>query len=93
MEPSLAAQLADIAIERFAASPDITADTPFAEMDFDSLVLAEMSVYLTDLFGVQVTDDDLYAAGTLARTATLLAACLGDVQDQLSTRVPGLAQP
>ena len=60
--------------DKFEAPRDTTATTPYADMDFDSLVLLELAVHLSKVYGVEVTDDEILGAATVAETAGLLTA-------------------
>ncbi|MFF5884577.1 acyl carrier protein [Streptomyces sp. SID8111] len=60
--------------DKFDAPQDITAHTPYEAMDFDSLVLLELAVHLSKEYGVEVTDDEILGAATVAETAGLLTA-------------------
>jgi acyl carrier protein len=62
-----------LAVTKGEAPEDITPDTPFEDMDFDSLILVELAVALSNTFHVEVTDDELREAGTVAAAAALLA--------------------
>ncbi|MCK2240019.1 MULTISPECIES: acyl carrier protein [unclassified Crossiella] len=60
--------ITDFDVERHQA----TTDTPYEQLDFDSLTLAEIAVKLTSTYDVEVSEDDLHAHGSPARTAALL---------------------
>ncbi|MEY9214396.1 acyl carrier protein [Thermobifida halotolerans] len=71
---ALSAEILDIVATKCDVSEEIHTDTRFEDLDLDSLVLIELSVQLTKKFGVEVTDDELFTAGSVARIAELLAA-------------------
>ncbi|MDG6106918.1 hypothetical protein Daura_28300 [Dactylosporangium aurantiacum] len=56
--------------ERTAAP--VAADTPFTDLDLDSLVLLELATQLKRDHGVNLTEDDLLVAGTPERVAALV---------------------
>ncbi|GAB2774823.1 acyl carrier protein [Streptomyces daliensis] len=58
---------------KFEAPEGSTAETPYEDMEFDSLVLLELAVHLTKEYGVEVTDDEILDAADVTRTAALLA--------------------
>ena len=71
---TLTDQLLDLITTKYAAQEDVTAETSFESLDFDSLVLVEVAVALSSRYGITVTDDELYEAGNVAGTAALLEA-------------------
>ncbi|MFH9010545.1 acyl carrier protein [Streptomyces sp. NPDC017943] len=64
----------DVVRGKFEAPQDATATTPYEDMDFDSLVLLELAVHLSQVYEVQITDDEILDASNVAETARLLAA-------------------
>ncbi len=70
---SLTDTVLELAVTKGEAPEDITPDTPFEDMDFDSLILVELAVALSSTFQVEVTDEELHEAGTVAATVALLA--------------------
>ncbi|MEV5351574.1 acyl carrier protein [Streptomyces sp. NPDC052693] len=59
---------------KFEAPQDTTATTPYEDMDFDSLVLLELAVHLSKVYGVEIGDDEILDATNVAETARLLTA-------------------
>jgi acyl carrier protein len=57
----------------FDVPADTAVDTEFQSLDLDSLVLIELSVILSNQYGVEVGGDELAAAGTAAKAAELLS--------------------
>jgi len=55
-------------------SADLGPETRFEELDFDSLVFAELAVILQQRLGVPVAESDLSAEMTLAEAAAMLGA-------------------
>ncbi|MET9545565.1 MULTISPECIES: acyl carrier protein [unclassified Streptomyces] len=68
----LSDQLLDLLAAGYEAPEGTTSDTRFDLLGFDSLVLVEVAVDLTRRYGVQVTDEELQEAGTVAGTVELL---------------------
>lgn len=64
----------DILTTKFDLPEEITSDARFEDLDLDSLVLTELSVRLTSRFGLQLTEDEIHAAGTVEGIAQLLAS-------------------
>ncbi|MEV7866830.1 acyl carrier protein [Streptomyces sp. NPDC088124] len=58
---------------KFEAPEGTTAETPYEEMEFDSLVLLELAVHLSKEYGVEITDDEILNASDITETARLLA--------------------
>ncbi|MGX1915377.1 acyl carrier protein [Streptomyces phaeochromogenes] len=58
----------------FEVPADMTADSDFAGLDLDSLVLIELAVMLTKQYGVETAEHELTTAGTAAKVAELLSA-------------------
>ncbi|SEN15560.1 acyl carrier protein [Actinacidiphila rubida] len=55
--------------------PDGTsAETGFDSLDLDSLALIELAVILTKRYGVEMTGEEVAAAGTVAKVAELVSA-------------------
>lgn len=50
----------------------ITPDTTFEDLEFDSLALVELAVSVQQEFGVEIEEDALDAKDTLARAAELI---------------------
>jgi acyl carrier protein len=61
-------------VEEYDAPETTTPDTAFEEIEFDSLVLVEVAVGLTKEYGVEVAEEELQRAGSVAATAELLLA-------------------
>jgi acyl carrier protein len=53
---------------------DVTAQSRFDDLGLDSLVLLELAALLKRDYGVELTDDDLFAAGTAEGAAALVGA-------------------
>ncbi|GAA1909001.1 acyl carrier protein [Streptomyces sodiiphilus] len=70
---TLTDRVLDIVHTKFGAPADITAATAYEEMEFDSLVLVELAVHLSELFGVDITDEEILQAGNVEETVELLA--------------------
>jgi acyl carrier protein len=51
---------------------EVTAQTRFADLGLDSLVLLELAALIKRDYGVNLTDDDLLAAGTAEKAAELV---------------------
>ncbi|MBT2481756.1 acyl carrier protein [Streptomyces sp. ISL-94] len=66
--------LLDILRTEYGVPDSTDADTGFDTLDFDSLVLLELAVDLSRRFDVEVADDELQAAGTVAAMADLLTS-------------------
>ncbi|CAL9551063.1 MULTISPECIES: acyl carrier protein [Streptomyces] len=64
----------DIVRGKFEAPQDSTATTPYEDMEFDSLVLLELAVHLSKVYGVEIGDDEILEASNVAETARLLSA-------------------
>lgn len=65
--------LCEVLREKFLVPAEAVRPTaPFASMELDSLVLVELAVSLTRRYGVQVSDWELEAAGTIENTVGLL---------------------
>ncbi|POM26375.1 acyl carrier protein [Actinomadura rubteroloni] len=52
--------------------PEINADSRFADLEIDSLVLLELSVVLERTCGVKIFEDELVEAGTVRAVMALL---------------------
>ncbi|MEU3901893.1 acyl carrier protein [Streptomyces sp. NPDC045251] len=63
----------DLLKTQFDVPADTGADTEFADLALDSLVLIELGVILAKQCGVDVTGDELATAGTAAKAAELLS--------------------
>ncbi|MEE1784152.1 acyl carrier protein [Streptomyces sp. SP17BM10] len=75
MTESTAARIVAILAENFDTEDrELSADTDFESLEFDSLVLVELAVILTREFGVEVTDEELVASTTIEGAAALVAA-------------------
>lgn len=59
--------------DKFEAPEGTTAETSYEAMEFDSLVLLELAVHLSNVFGIEVTDEDILTTGNVTETAGLLA--------------------
>lgn len=55
---------------------EVSPETTFEELDLDSLALVELTLSAQDEFGIQLADDDLHAANTLAQTVEVLESKL-----------------
>ncbi|MFG2985037.1 acyl carrier protein [Streptomyces sp. NPDC048258] len=65
--------MCEVLSEKFLVPAEEVGPTAeFAAMDLDSLVLVELAVSLTQRYGVQVSDWEIEAAGTIENTAGLL---------------------
>jgi acyl carrier protein len=62
--------LADIGVE----AERITLDTPLADLDVDSLDLAELSQIISDRFGVEIGADDVPQLTTVGDILALVGA-------------------
>ena len=71
---TLTDQLRDLIVAKYGAPKDVTAETPFELLDFDSLTLIEVAVGLSGRYQIAVTGDELQEAGTIAGTVALLQA-------------------
>lgn len=69
---TLTDQLLEMLTDRYGAPDGITAETEYESLDFDSLVLVEVAVALSNRYDITVTDDELRDAGTVAATVALL---------------------
>ncbi|MEW1569976.1 acyl carrier protein, partial [Streptomyces sp. NPDC093509] len=56
----------DIVRGKFEAPQGTTATTPYEDMDFDSLVLLELAVHLSKVYGVEIGDDEILDASDVA---------------------------
>jgi acyl carrier protein len=66
-------QLASLIASSFGIPEDqITPDTTFEDLEFDSLALVELAVVVQHEFGLKIEDDALDAGDTLARAAELI---------------------
>ncbi|MGW6703729.1 phosphopantetheine-binding protein [Streptomyces sp. NPDC054956] len=72
--PALAEAVLGIVRTKFEAPEGTTAQTAYEEMEFDSLVLLELAVHLSNVFRIDVTDDEILKTGNVEETAGLLAA-------------------
>ncbi|MFD7166870.1 acyl carrier protein [Streptomyces violascens] len=68
----LADQLLNILMAEFEAPEDATSDTRFELLGFDSLILVEFAVGLTQRYGAEVTDEELHEAATVDGVVELL---------------------
>jgi acyl carrier protein len=65
--------IATVLVEKYEIGEDrIQPSTEFDSLDLDSLVLAEISVILTNQLGIFITDDELAQAGTVGEAASRL---------------------
>ncbi|MGW1883999.1 acyl carrier protein [Streptomyces sp. NPDC001970] len=71
---SLADHLLDLLTSEYEAPEGTTAETSFELLGFDSLVLVEVAVAMSERFGVSVTDEELHEAGNIAGAVALLEA-------------------
>lgn len=51
----------------------LTDDTTLDDAGFDSLAVVELSVILTDRYGIDITDSDISGAATLGQLDRLIA--------------------
>ncbi|KOV57866.1 acyl carrier protein [Streptomyces sp. MMG1121] len=63
----------DLLKTHFDIPADTAGDTDFQTLDLDSLVLIELGVILTKQCGVDVSGEELAAAGTAAKAAELVS--------------------
>ncbi|MGW1491295.1 acyl carrier protein [Streptomyces sp. NPDC002402] len=70
----LADQLLDLLASEYEAPEGTTAETSFELLGFDSLVLVEVAVALSQRYVITVTDEELQEAGNVAGTVELLEA-------------------
>ncbi|MEW1695713.1 MULTISPECIES: acyl carrier protein [unclassified Streptomyces] len=74
---ALTEQLVTLFTDRLDVKGDVTAQTPFTELELDSLVMLEFSVILEQHCGVDIPEGDLLDAGDIAGVATLILARQG----------------
>lgn len=71
----IAKLIIDTLITKFQVSPEtVTADSMFASLELDSLVLVELGVILGNQFGMDINGGELMAAGTIGGAAVLVEA-------------------
>jgi acyl carrier protein len=65
----------DTLVAKFQVSPDgVTADSPFASLALDSLVLIELGAILSNRFGVKINGGELLEEHTIGKIAALIEA-------------------
>ncbi|ASU80407.1 hypothetical protein CDG81_21450 [Actinopolyspora erythraea] len=65
----------DMMVNKYEAPPaDVSADSEFESLGFDSLVLVEMAVDLSRELGIDVEDDELNQAGSPSKAAEMLVS-------------------
>ncbi|MFE3070679.1 acyl carrier protein [Streptomyces sp. NPDC059247] len=74
---ALTEQLVTLFTDRLDVKGDVTALTPFTELELDSLVMLEFSAILEQHCGVDIPEGDLLDAGDIAGVATLILARQG----------------
>ncbi|HEU5160769.1 MAG TPA: acyl carrier protein [Streptosporangiaceae bacterium] len=76
MPDTAVSRIIDVIAAHFEVAPEqITTNTEFETIEFDSLALTELAMILTREFGVEVTDEELAAARTVGRAAELVTEC------------------
>lgn len=65
-------QLVVLLTEKLEIQGEIAPETPFAELELDSLVMLEFSALLEQRYGVEIPEEDLLDAGDLAAVASLV---------------------
>ncbi|MQS34639.1 acyl carrier protein [Streptomyces katsurahamanus] len=80
---ALKEQLVTLLTDTLEVKGDITPETPFTELELDSLVLLEFSVLLGQHYSVEIPEEDLLDAGDVAAVASLVLAR----QDSATPRV------
>ncbi|MER8231361.1 acyl carrier protein [Streptomyces sp. NPDC101490] len=74
---ALTEQLVTLFTDRLDVKGAVTAETPFTELELDSLVMLEFSVILEQHCGVDIPEEELLDAGDIAGVATLILARQG----------------
>lgn len=69
---TLADQLLELLTSEYEAPEGTTAETSFELLGFDSLVLVEVAVALSQRYDITVTDEELAEAGNVAGAVDLL---------------------
>ncbi|MFC4606533.1 acyl carrier protein [Streptomyces maoxianensis] len=70
---SVVQYISEVLSSKFDIPADfITPTTDFETLDLDSLVLVELAVILNKEYGVEIGDDELKEAQTIANTAALV---------------------
>ncbi|TDU04078.1 acyl carrier protein [Streptomyces sp. 846.5] len=70
--PSAADEILFLLASEYDAPEDITAATEFESLGFDSLVLVELAVVLSQRYTTEVTDEELQEAGSVDGALRLL---------------------
>lgn len=65
-------QLVDLLSDKLAVEGLITPETPFAELELDSLVMLELSVQLEQRYGAHIPEEDLVDAGSIGAVVPLI---------------------
>lgn len=69
---SLADDLLSLLREEYDAPPETSLESSYEDLDFDSLVLVEIAVALSQKYDIDVTDSEMQEVGTVAATLDLL---------------------
>jgi acyl carrier protein len=69
---TLAHQIVGILTDKFDLGGELTASTPFSELELDSLVMVELSVILQRRYGVLVPEEELADALDVNEVVLLL---------------------
>ncbi|WP_037856537.1 acyl carrier protein [Streptomyces sp. NRRL S-31] len=72
-DPTVARIIAIICEHFDTGDTEVSAATDFESLEFDSLVLVELAVILTNEFGVEVTDEELANGRTVGESAAIVA--------------------
>lgn len=67
-------QIAQLVTDKLLVDEPITLDTPFADLDLDSLALVELSVVIERRFGVRLSESEMFEAGNVRKVAALVGA-------------------
>ncbi|MQY11312.1 hypothetical protein SRB5_14270 [Streptomyces sp. RB5] len=67
-------QILDHLREQYAAPPESTPETTFEALEYDSLVVVELSLSLGKMYAVELEDAEIKEAGSAAGLAALLLA-------------------
>jgi acyl carrier protein len=68
----LAEEILKLLTSEYEAPEGTTTETSFELLGFDSLVLVEVAVALSERYGITVTEEELHKADNVAGTVTLL---------------------
>lgn len=69
---TLADDLLAMLRDDYDAPPEISVESSYEDLDFDSLVLVEVAVALSQKYDIDVTDSEMMEVGTVAATIDLL---------------------